>query len=135
MHGAGVKRRARPATTHNVLLHQLRTLEVEMKGRFGEDSSTRCYVDTGPLAERGYAARAGIGWIGKNTCVLNQQQGSWLLLGVMVTSLELEPEAWSVPAADRCGTCTRCIDACPTDALLDPDATGTRQMDATRCIA
>jgi epoxyqueuosine reductase len=92
-------------------------------------------VDTGPLAERAYAAQSGIGWIGKNTCVLNQQQGSWLLLGVIVTSLELEPEAWSVPAADRCGTCTRCIDACPTDALLDPGATGLRQMDATHCIA
>src|SRR6202044_1890870 len=63
------------------------------------------------------------------------QQGSWLLLGVLVTSLELEPDAWSVPAADRCGSCTRCIDACPTDALLDPETAGVRQMDATRCIA
>jgi len=62
--------------------------------------------------------------------VLNQQQGSWLLLGVIVTSLELAPDAWSLPAADRCGTCTRCIDACPTDALI-----GNRQMDASRCIA
>jgi len=120
---------------HDVLLQQLRLLETEFKERFGAGASARCYVDTGPLAERNYAARAGVGWIGKNTCVLNQQQGSWLLLGVIVTSLELEPEAWSVPAADRCGSCTRCIDACPTDALLDPDATGVRQMDATRCIA
>jgi epoxyqueuosine reductase len=120
---------------HDVLLHQLRALESDLKERFGADASMRCYVDTGPLAERAYAASAGIGWIGKNTCVLNQQQGSWLLLGVIVTSLELEPEAWSVPAADRCGSCTRCIDACPTDALLDSGATGVRQMDATRCIA
>jgi epoxyqueuosine reductase len=120
---------------HDVLLHQLRVLELELKGRFGGDAPMRCYVDTGPLAERAYAASAGVGWIGKNTCVLNQQQGSWLLLGVIVTSLELEPGAWSVPAADRCGSCTRCIDACPTDALLDPDATGVRQMDAARCIA
>ena len=120
---------------HDVLLHQLRTLESEVKERFGADASARCYVDTGPLVERAYAALAGVGWVGKNTCVLNQQQGSWLLLGVMVTSLELEPEAWSVPAADRCGSCTRCIDACPTAALLDPDATGVRQMDAARCIA
>jgi epoxyqueuosine reductase len=120
---------------HDVLLHQLRALELELKERFGADASMRCYVDTGPLAERAYAASAGVGWIGKNTCVLNQQQGSWLLLGVLVTSLELEPEAWSLPAADRCGSCTRCIDACPTDALLDPEATGVRQMDATRCIA
>ena len=120
---------------HDVLLHQLRALESELKERFGANASMRCYVDTGPLAERAYAARAGVGWIGKNTCVLNQQQGSWLLLGVIVTSLELEPEAWSVPAADRCGSCTRCIDACPTDALLDPEPGGVRQMDATRCIA
>jgi len=120
---------------HDVLLHQLRALESEFKERFGADASARCYVDTGPLAERAYAARASVGWIGKNSCVLNQQQGSWLLLGVIVTSLELEPGAWGVPATDRCGSCTRCIDACPTAALLDPDTTGVRQMDATRCIA
>jgi epoxyqueuosine reductase len=97
---------------------------------------TRCYVDTGPLLERDYAARAGIGWIGKNTCVINQQQGSWLLLGVIVTSLMLEESAWSVAAADRCGTCTRCIEACPTDALLRPvDQDSVREMDASRCIA
>ncbi len=120
---------------HDVLLHQLRALELELEARFGNEALMRCYVDTGPLAERAYAVRAGVGWIGKNTCVINQQQGSWLLLGVIVTSLELEPEAWGVPAADRCGSCTRCIDACPTDALLDPQTTGMRQMDATRCIA
>jgi epoxyqueuosine reductase len=115
---------------HDVLLPQLRAVEAEIRERFGEGCETRCYVDTGPLVERGYAERAGVGWIGKNTCVLNQQQGSWLLLGVIVTSLELEVEALNVPAADRCGSCTRCIDACPTDALV-----GERQMDASRCIA
>ena len=120
---------------HDVLLHQLRVLESEFNERFGADALARCYVDTGPLVERAYAARAGVGWIGKNTCVLNQQEGSWLLLGVMVTSLELDPEAWSVPAADRCGSCTRCIDACPTDALFDPGRGDVRQMDAARCIA
>jgi len=120
---------------HDVLLPKLRSIEAQLQQRFAA-CTTRCYVDTGPLLERGYAARAGVGWIGKNTCVLNQQQGSWLLLGVIVTSLELAPEAWSVPAADRCGTCTRCIDACPTDALLgSADANAPRQMDATRCIA
>jgi epoxyqueuosine reductase len=119
---------------HDVLLPQLRVIEQELKQRFGAACETRCYVDTGPLVERGYAARAGVGWIGKNTCILNQQQGSWLLLGVIVTSLELTPDAWSVPAADRCGSCTRCIDACPTDALIpSPDAQS--QMDASRCIA
>jgi len=114
---------------HDVLLPQLRAVEAEIKERFA-GCETRCYVDTGPIVERGFAARAGVGWIGKNTCVLNQQQGSWLLLGVIVTSLELAGEALSVAAADRCGTCTRCIDACPTDALI-----GERQMDASRCIA
>jgi epoxyqueuosine reductase len=120
---------------HDVLLLQLHALEAELKQHFGESCAMRCYVDTGPLVERGFAARAGVGWIGKNTCVLNQKQGSWLLLGVIVTSLELELEAWSVPAADRCGSCTRCIDACPTDALFAPEPGGVRQMDATRCIA
>jgi epoxyqueuosine reductase len=120
---------------HDVLLPKLRAVEAQLHARFPA-CTTRCYVDTGPLLERGYAARAGVGWIGKNTCVINQQQGSWLLLGVIVTSLELGPEAWSVLAADRCGSCTRCIDACPTDALLaTADPRAPRQMDATRCIA
>jgi epoxyqueuosine reductase len=114
---------------HDVLMPRLRLVEAELKERFA-GCETRCYVDTGPIVERGFAARAGVGWIGKNTCVINQQQGSWLLLGVIVTSLEIADEALSVAAADRCGSCTRCIDACPTDALI-----GQRQMDASRCIA
>ncbi len=115
---------------HDVLLPRLRAVESELKQRFNAGCETRCYVDTGPVLERGYAMRAGVGWIGKNTCVINQQQGSWLLLGVIVTSLELAADAWALPAADRCGSCTRCIDACPTDALIAP-----RQMDASRCIS
>jgi epoxyqueuosine reductase len=114
---------------HDVLLPKLRVVEAEIRERFGGCES-RCYVDTGPIVERGFAARAGVGWIGRNTCVLNQEQGSWLLLGVIVTSLELAGEAIGVPAADRCGSCMRCVDACPTDALI-----GERQMDASRCIA
>jgi epoxyqueuosine reductase len=88
---------------------------------------TRCYVDTGPVVERVYAKYAGVGWIGKNTCILNQKLGSWLFLGVILTSLELEPD---LPAPDRCGTCTRCIDACPTDALIAP-----YQLDSNKCIS
>jgi epoxyqueuosine reductase len=120
---------------HDVLLEKLKRVEQALRERF-TGCETRAYVDTGPILERGYAARAGVGWIGKNTCVLNQQLGSWLLLGVIVTSLELAPEATLTPAADRCGSCTRCIDACPTDALFLPTPEHpTRQMDATRCIA
>jgi epoxyqueuosine reductase len=89
--------------------------------------TTRSYVDTGPIVERVYAKYAGVGWIGKNTCIINQKKGSWLFLGVILTSLELAPD---MPAPDRCGTCTRCIDACPTDALLGP-----HQLDSNKCIA
>lgn len=121
---------ATPSDYHDVLLPKLREIEVKLHERFGPELETRCYVDTGPIIERDYAQRAGIGWIGKNTCVLNQTLGSWLLLGVIVTSLELAPEAWTLPAADRCGTCTRCIEACPTGALIAP-----REMDASLCIS
>ena len=121
----------RPATDyHSVLLRKLRLLEGHMHVAFGEDLQTRCYVDTGPVVERHLAQLAGIGWTGKNTCLLNQELGSWLMLGVVLTSLPLAREAVLAPAVDRCGSCTRCIDACPTDALLAP-----RQMDASRCIA
>jgi epoxyqueuosine reductase len=89
--------------------------------------TTRSYVDTGPIVERVYAKYAGVGWIGKNTCVINQKKGSWLFLGVILTSLELTPD---IPAPDRCGTCTRCIEACPTDAILAP-----YQLDSNKCIA
>jgi epoxyqueuosine reductase len=88
---------------------------------------TRAYVDTGPLVERVYAKYAGTGWIGKNTCIINQRLGSWLFLGVILTSLELTPD---LPAPDRCGTCTRCIEACPTQALTAP-----YQIDCNLCIA
>ena len=118
---------------HDDLLARLRLVEAAMVARM--DCRTKAYVDTGPVLERDFAARAGVGWIGKNTCVISQGKGSWLLLGVIVTSLEAQAEL-TVAAADRCGSCTRCIDACPTDALLGaaaPDAA--REMDAARCIA
>ncbi len=91
---------------------------------------SKCYVDTGPIVERAYARYAGVGWTGKNTCILNQKLGSWLFLGVILTSLEVAHDQRAQLAADRCGSCTRCIDACPTGALTTP-----RQMDATRCIS
>jgi epoxyqueuosine reductase len=123
-----------PTDYHDQLLGRLRRIEAELFERTG--CNTRSYVDTGPLVERATALQAGIGWIGKNTCVLNQQLGSWLLLGVIVTSLPVEESAVSVLTADRCGSCTRCIDACPTGALLGTkDPAAAREMDASRCIA
>ncbi|MGI4756824.1 MAG: tRNA epoxyqueuosine(34) reductase QueG [Janthinobacterium lividum] len=124
-----------PTDYHDVLLRGLREVEAELHAVLAGDTSeesvqTRAYVDTGPVVERWFAQLAGIGWIGKNTCVLNQGLGSWLLLGVILTSVPLAEEAVLLPAADRCGTCTRCIDACPTDALVEP-----RRMDASKCIA
>ena len=119
-----------PTDYHDVLLRRLRRVEAALQQRHGSSIQTRCYVDTGPVVERHLAQLAGIGWIGKNTCVLDQRLGSWFLLGTLLTSLPLAPEATLLPAADRCGTCTRCIDACPTDALVAP-----REMDASRCIA
>jgi epoxyqueuosine reductase len=122
-----------PTDYHDQLLGRLRQVEAAVRERF--PCETRCYVDTGPLVERAMAAKAGVGWIGKNTCVINQELGSWLLLGVVVTSIPVAAGAKFQGAefqiaADRCGSCTRCIDACPTDALVDP-----YQMDASRCIA
>ena len=122
-----------PTDYHDELLTRLRRIESGLLAQ--THCATRCYVDTGPLVERSLAVQAGLGWIGKNTCVLNQQLGSWLLLGVIVTSLPLE-EVPTLLAHDRCGTCTRCIDACPTNALLGArDPAAPREMDATRCIA
>ena len=114
---------------HDAVMARLRMVENQLRAAVGASSAlqTRCYVDTGPLVERVYAKYAGIGWIGKNTCIINQKLGSWLFLGVILTSLELEPD---LPAPDRCGTCTRCIDACPTDALVAP-----YQLDSNRCIS
>jgi epoxyqueuosine reductase len=115
---------------HDELLRRLRSVEAGLAGQV-EGVQTRCFVDTGPLLERDFAARAGIGWTGKNTCTLNQKLGSWFLLAVIVTSLEMPAEQVALlPAPDRCGSCTRCLDACPTGALVAP-----RQMDASLCIA
>jgi len=87
-------------------------------------------VDTAPLLERSFARQAGLGWIGKNTCLINQDKGSWFLLGEIVTSLDLTA---SSPPPDRCGTCTRCIDACPTQALV-PEGSGWT-LDSRRCVS
>jgi len=115
---------------HQVLLAKLRQLESALHQQFGNFES-RCYVDTGPFVERVYARHAGIGWVGKNTCLIREGFGSWFFLGVIVTSLELSDAATPPALApDRCGSCTRCIDACPTAAIVQP-----YQLDASRCIA
>ncbi len=87
----------------------------------------RRYVDTGPVQERVYAQHAGIGWIGKNTCVINPEVGSWIFLSEIICSLPLEVDA---PALDLCGECTLCLEACPTHALVAPGV-----LDSTRCIS
>jgi epoxyqueuosine reductase len=113
---------------HDVLLERLRKLEGDIKQLSGNaDFRSWCYVDTGPIVERVLARYAGIGWQGKNTCIINQEIGSWLFLGVILTSLTLTPD---LPAPDRCGSCTRCLDACPTDAFVGP-----YKLDASRCIS
>ena len=95
------------------------------------DFEWKVCVDTAPLLERSYAREAGLGWIGKNTCLINQQSGSWFFLGELLTSLELAVDA---PPPDRCGTCSRCIDACPTQAIV-PDGAGGWSLDARLCIS
>ncbi len=113
---------------HDSVLRRLRQVESKLKELCQpEQIETRSYVDTGPIVERVYAKYAGIGWLGKNTCLINQKIGSWLFLGVIITSLELTTD---LPAPDRCGTCTRCIDACPTHAFVAP-----HQLDSNKCIA
>jgi epoxyqueuosine reductase len=117
---------------HDSVMLRLRQVEAALRSVAGtDDLVTRCYVDTGPIVERVVAKYAGIGWIGKNTCIINQKLGSWMFLGVILTSLDLGADLESgLPAPDRCGSCTRCIDACPTDALIAP-----YQLDSNKCIS
>jgi epoxyqueuosine reductase len=115
---------------HDALLPRLKQVEAaiqQLASERGMSVETRSYVDTGPILERVYARHAGIGWIGKNTCIIHPKMGSWLFLGVILTSLDLPSDA-AVP--DRCGSCTRCIDACPTNAIVAPG-----KLDARLCIA
>jgi epoxyqueuosine reductase len=123
-----VARYARGDDYHDVMDAKLRDLHRRLEHDAGRVVEGKPYVDTGPLLERDLARRAGLGWFGKNTNLLNPTLGSFFFLGALVLDLELETDAPF--EADRCGTCTRCLEACPTDALIAP-----RQLDATKCIS
>ena len=114
---------------HDVMRDGLEAL-VKLLARDAGPFEHKICVDTAPLLERSYARQAGLGWIGKNTCLINEPQGSWFFLGEILTSLEFEPDA---PPPDRCGTCSRCIDACPTQAIV-PSCDGWA-IDSRRCIS
>jgi epoxyqueuosine reductase len=125
----------RPSDYHKVLKKHLQALDARLRAQCGNFES-RAYIDTGPIVERSLATAAGLGWTGKNTCLIHPKLGSFGFLAVLLTSLEPSasldspPEVQGLEAPDRCGSCTRCIEACPTDALTAP-----YQMDATKCIA
>ena len=119
---------ARGADYHDVLPERMKNLVQFIEEQVGNPVRNRWYTDTGPILERDLAQRAGIGWIGKNTCLIHPRHGSYFLLSEILLDLDLEPDPPFV--TDHCGTCTRCIDACPTDCIL-PD----RTIDATRCIS
>jgi len=112
---------------HDVMTARLRELLAFLKAEAGEGTEGRVYVDTGPLLEREVARRAGLGWFGKNTMLINTRRGSYFFLGEIVTNVALPVDA---PAVGGCGTCTRCIDACPTGAITAP-----YELDARRCIS
>lgn len=112
---------------HDVIGARLEALLKWMRDQSPEPFEARAYVDTGPVQERVYAQHAGVGWIGKNTCVINPEIGSWIFLAEIICSLPLHVDA---PSLDRCGTCSLCLDACPTGALVAPGV-----LDSTRCIS
>src|ERR1019366_742481 len=119
----------RPSDYHKVLLKRLRSLEAKLREVHGKFEA-RAYVDKGPVVERALATAAGLGWTAKNTCLIHPKVGSYAFLAVLLTSLPVEVNSTSATIPDRCGSCRRCLDACPTGALIAP-----YQMDATRCIS
>ena len=112
---------------HDVLKARIDALLAWMRGESSAPFDARAYVDTGPVQERVYAQYAGLGWIGKNTCLINAELGSWLFLAEIICTLALEPDTQGL---EQCGTCTRCLDACPTGALVEAAV-----LDSNRCIS
>jgi epoxyqueuosine reductase len=123
-----VARYARGDDYHDVMWRKLDSLLAWIRDEVGQDVRGKSYVDTGPILERQLAQQAGLGWIGKNTNLVNPKIGSFFFIGSLLLDLELEPDSPFV--TDRCGSCTACLDACPTDAFAAP-----RVLDATRCIS
>jgi epoxyqueuosine reductase len=123
-----VARYARGDDYHDVMTVKLEQLHRQIEADAGRPINGKAYVDTGPILERDLARRAGLGWFGKNTNLVNPHIGSFFFIGVLLVDLELEADAPF--EADRCGSCTRCLDACPTDAFVVP-----RVLDATKCIS
>jgi epoxyqueuosine reductase len=124
--GSGARR---PSDYHKVLKKRLGALEARLRGELG-GFEARGYVDTGPVMERALATAAGLGWTGKNTCLIHPRLGSYGFLAVLLTSLSIQEEKAPTAPPDRCGSCRRCLEACPTGALIAP-----YQMDASRCIS
>jgi epoxyqueuosine reductase len=124
---ADVSRYAWGDDYHDVLKIRLDALVEWMRAESGQAFDARAYVDTGPVQERVYAQYAGLGWIGKNTCLINAELGSWLFLSEIICTLALESDAQGL---EQCGTCRRCLDACPTGALVDAGV-----LDATKCLS
>jgi epoxyqueuosine reductase len=124
---ASIARYAWGEDYHLVIQRRLDELVAWLGDRAGDGFEGRGYVDTGPVQERVYAQHAGLGWIGKNTCVINPELGSWIFLATIICNLPLQADA---PALDQCGTCTLCLEACPTDALVEPHV-----LDSTRCLS
>ena len=123
-----IARYARGEDYHEIMWSKLDSLHNWIRSETGRPVSGKSYVDTGPILERDLARRAGLGWFGKNTNLINPNIGSFFFIGALLTDMELESDPPF--EADRCGTCTRCLDACPTDAFV-----AARVLDATKCIS
>lgn len=130
---AVIARYARGSDYHEVVKRKLRTLALWLRETTGGDVEARPYVDAGPVLERELCRRAGIGWFGKNTMIINPTRGSYFFIGVLLIGAELPSDEPFDP--DHCGSCRACLDACPTGALLGRDESGAPMMDARRCIS
>ncbi|MBH16003.1 MAG: tRNA epoxyqueuosine(34) reductase QueG [Gemmatimonadetes bacterium] len=126
-------RYARGKDYHQIITQKLKTLHVWVNEQIGREVDAMVYVDTGPILERELAQRAGMGWFGKNTMLINPRKGSFFFLGLMLMDLDVLVDKPFLE--DHCGSCTSCLDSCPTDALLGRDENGAPIMDARKCIS